>query len=146
MLNQIREWLKTFPGMPEILVDYQGVNAKKLLNGAPGARLYPKGVTLMSRRGDITGAASEALRADFALEITFPADDAESNAQWLIAFQDWVRGQYTLGLTPQLGNRGATVFMATGGRAAGAVVAPAMGGQAAAQYTVKLYALYENQL
>ncbi len=100
-LEKIRQWVLTYPqwGADGVLyVDYT--------DAVPGnGGLYPVGMEELSRREDVLGNVTVQCRYRFNLYrvITGQADNRE-NAEWLMAFQQWVQQQCAAGLAPQFGD------------------------------------------
>ncbi|MDR1668660.1 MAG: hypothetical protein LBR76_01715 [Oscillospiraceae bacterium] len=103
-LEQMRVWLKTFPGgIPgNFQVDYTGEIPQN-------AGLFPAGTTEVSRERSVSGRVTVTNRLEFALYAVFekpvdaPAISAE-NAEWVMELQRWVQEQSALGLAPVFGN------------------------------------------
>ena len=98
-LKKMRRWVQTFPQWKEDLyIDYTGA--------VPGnAGLFPVGMEEVGRREDVLGNVTVSCRCRFTLyRVTTGQADNTGNAQWLLAFQNWVREQSTLGLAPTFGD------------------------------------------
>jgi len=96
MLEQMKNWLQTFPKWEDsIQVDFA--------DGAPGnTGLYPRGLTELSHREDVLGNVQVRCRWDFLLRKI--AVSGEENARWLLDFQNWVMEQNRLGIAPKFGD------------------------------------------
>ena len=96
MLEQMKQWLQTFPGWDGALrLDYA-----QTVPGNSG--LYPQGVTELSCREDVLGNRKTRCSCSFTLQRA--AAPGEENARWLLDFQNWVARQERLGLTPKFGD------------------------------------------
>ena len=104
-IQKIREWLNTFPGIDrirELRIDYYYPQPD---NGS----IDPSGVQINSVKEDILGNKTVDQQYNFAIYYVLakePGDDAgaESNADWLLSFQQWVNAQSLLGLAPTFGD------------------------------------------
>ena len=96
MLEQMMQWLQTFPRWEGVLwLDYADT--------IPGnCGLYPKGMTELNRREDVQGNLKIRYSCLFELKRAAAAD--EENARWLMALQNWVAEQDRLGLAPRFGD------------------------------------------
>lgn len=106
MLEQMKNWLQTFPMWEDsIQVDFA--------DGAPGnTGLYPRGLTELSHREDVLGNVQVRCRWDFLLRKI--AVSGEENARWLLEFQHWVMEQSRLGLAPKFGDEPKTEHIRAG--------------------------------
>lgn len=104
-LGKIQQWIQSFPeydALESFQADYT--------SAAPGSGgIMPSGLTEISRTADITGGITVTNQYTFTLYFVFAkaADDAEGslkNAEWLLAFQEWVQEQSVLGKAPQFGD------------------------------------------
>ena len=99
-LEMMDNWLQTFPlwDCGKLTVD--------CTDGIPGnAGLFPRGVTEISRRQDVTGRIRSVNRMVFTLLTVRPAgQDNRDNAQWLLALQQWIRQECARGNAPQFGD------------------------------------------
>ena len=99
ILEKVRRWVQTFPKWEEQLhIDYTGA--------VPGnAGLFPAGLEEIRRVEDVLGNVTVFCRCRFTLyRVTTGQTDNENNAQWLLAFQDWVQQQSASGLAPTFGD------------------------------------------
>ena len=104
-IKEIQNWLNTFPGIDRIQdlrIDYYSPQPD---NGS----IDPSGVQIISIKEDILGNKTVEKQYNFALYYVLakePGDDsgAESNAEWLLEFQEWVNEQSLLGLAPTFGD------------------------------------------
>lgn len=104
-LKNMRDWLATFPEF-DILgsfnVDYTD---QVPANGG----LFPNGLVEIERRRDIVGNTTVTNQYNFGLYCVFekaPGDDtgATINADWIMAFQEWVQEQSATGQAPAFGD------------------------------------------
>ena len=100
-LEKVRQWVQTFPKWEEgnlLYIDYTGA--------VPGnAGLFPVGLEEVSRTEDVLGNVAVHCRYQFSLyRVTTGQEDNTANAQWLMAFQDWVREQSVQRLAPAFGD------------------------------------------
>ena len=98
ILQAMIQWLKTCPIWEgQLFVDFH--------DGNPGSvGLYPAGVEEIDRREDVLGNVTARYRCHFELlRITAGQQDNTGAAVWLLQFQEWVRQQSRLGLTPTFG-------------------------------------------
>ena len=104
LLEQVRAWLETYPGMERLTafrVDELGA--------ADSGGLFPQGLTELERREDILGNVEVLNEYRFLLSCAFGKareNGAEANAEWLLAFQDWVQACSAQGMVAQLGGEG----------------------------------------
>lgn len=104
-LEKVRDWIATYPGysaLDGLSVDYTDA---KPANGG----LMPGGLTEISRKEDVLGNVTVTNQYSFTLYFIFaksPGDDtgAEANAEWLLAFQDWVQEQSIRRTAPVFGD------------------------------------------
>ena len=96
MLDELKQWLQTFPRWEGTLqVDYA--------EAVPGnTGLYPKGMTELSCREDVLG--NRRIRCSYTFTLQRTAAAGEENARWLLDFQQWVARQERLGLAPKFGD------------------------------------------
>ena len=96
-LEKLRQWLLTFPKWEDTLqVEYT--------EAEPGsAGLFPLGLEEVSRREDVLGNVQVACRYRFSL-YRRTTRQQETNAQWLLEFQNWVQQQSVDGKTPRFGD------------------------------------------
>ena len=111
-LEKMKQWLQTCPHLAgEMLVDY--VEDRPDCTG-----LFFQGMEELSRRKDILGNCWIACRYRFTLQrkVLFQ-QDMTAEAQWLLAFQNWVQEQCLLGLAPRFGDEQAeeTILTQKGG-------------------------------
>lgn len=105
VLERVRAWLLTFPGMErvqQLRIDY---GAPQPDNGS----IAPAGLTELSRREDILGQVRVENRCSFKLYfvLAFAAEDAacvDENANWLLSLQEWVQAQSVARLAPVFGD------------------------------------------
>ncbi len=99
-MQTLQAWLQTFPLWEDtpIHVEY--------LTGIPGEiSLFPQGQEILSQREDVLGNRYLSCRCGFILyRVAVGQQDQRENAQWLLAFQDWVRQQNGAGLAPKFGD------------------------------------------
>lgn len=104
-LEKLREWVKTFPGY-EAIADYR----IDLMDQIPyQSSIAPSGLVQISRKEDILGNVIVENQYNFGLYYAFPKDPkddtyATANAEWLMAFQNWVQEQSVRLLAPTFGN------------------------------------------
>ena len=104
-LEKILEWLKTFPQinrLQELNVDYYSAQPDN-------SSIAPAGLQEISRKEDILGNIVVENQYSFSLEFVLmksPGDDegATENADWLLAFQEWVQEQSIRRLVPTFGD------------------------------------------
>lgn len=104
-LNKVIQWLNTFPGserLQSFQVDYYTDDPE---NGS----IAPAGLVEISRSKDILGNIHVCNQYNFVLYYTFPKastedEGAEENAEWLLAFQEWIQEQSVIGSTPVFGD------------------------------------------
>ena len=98
-LDKLRQWLMTYPGWDgELQVDF--------VDPEPGnAGLFPEGLEETEHKEDILGNLQIFCRYRFVLYRQMAGQqDGTHNAQWLLAFQNWVQQQSAEGLAPQFGD------------------------------------------
>jgi len=96
MLEELKQWLQTFPG-------WEGTLQLDYADSVPGtAGLYPKGMTELSRSEDVLG--NRKIRCSCTFTLKRAAAAGEENARWLHDFQNWVADQDRLGLAPKFGD------------------------------------------
>jgi len=104
-LERIREWIKSFPGMPEdMAIDYTH-------NNPINAGLFPQGRQEISRRKANIASEDVIVTNQYNLSlmpifVKSPGDDeqATQNAEWVMDFQQWVQDQSIMGEAPTFGN------------------------------------------
>lgn len=104
-LEKIRSWLQTYPEIGKVMglnVDYYSTSLDK-------SSIAPAGLQEISRAEDILGNVTVNNQYSFNLEFVFPkapGDDegAAENAQWLLAFQNWVQQQSIARAAPVFGD------------------------------------------
>ena len=98
-LERVRQWIMTYPQWEDTLtVDF-------VETGTGKAGLFPLGLEERERREDVLGNVQVACRYHFALyRRTQGQQDCTANAQWLLAFQNWVQQQSVAGLAPHFGD------------------------------------------
>lgn len=103
-LEQVRTWLKSYPGMDrltDLRVDAVGA-------GAGSGGLFPQGITELERKEDILGNVEVLNQYQFQLTCVFarPEGDDEAaaaNETWLQDLQTWVQERSARGQVPQPG-------------------------------------------
>ena len=96
MLDELKQWLQTFPR-------WEGTLQLDYAECVPGNNgLYPRGMTELSRREDVLGNVKT--RCSYTFTLQRAAAAGEENAQWLLDFQNWVAQQEHLGLAPKFGD------------------------------------------
>lgn len=104
-LEKMRAFVESFPDaniLSDLTIDYT--------SGIPNSGgLFPSGLVEISRQRSITGKATVTNQYNFALYTVFeksPDEDegATYNAEWLIAFQNWVQQQSVSGNAPTFGD------------------------------------------
>lgn len=104
-LNEIRNWLNTFPGIDRLQalrVDYYSQQPD---NGS----IDPSGAQIISVKEDILGNKTVENQYNFGLYFVLakdPGNDevATENADWVMEFQAWVNEQSLLHLAPTFGD------------------------------------------
>ena len=98
-LERLRQWIMTYPDWEDTLtVDF-------VETGIGKAGLFPLGLEETGRREDVLGNVQVACRYRFALYRRTPGQRGGTvNAQWLLAFQNWVQQQSAAGLAPHFGD------------------------------------------
>ena len=98
-LEKLKQWLVTYPGWEDTL-------AVDFTEAAPGnAGLFPAGLEEIERQEDILGNLQVHCRYRFVLyRKTMGQADGTANAQWLLAFQNWVQQQCAAGQNPHFGD------------------------------------------
>lgn len=102
-LERIREWIKSFPGMPEdMAIDYTH-------NNPINAGLFPQGRMEVARTTDIGGNKTVTNQYNFSLMPVFIRNlgedtQATENAEWVMDFQQWIQEQSIIGAAPTFGN------------------------------------------
>lgn len=104
-LEKIREWLNTFPQIGKL----QGLNVDYYSAQPDNSSIAPAGLQVISQREDILGNIVVENQYSFSLEFVLmksPGDDvgATENADWLLAFQEWVQEQSVRRLVPIFGD------------------------------------------
>lgn len=104
-LEKIREWLNTFPQIGKL----QGLNVDYYSAQPDNSSIAPAGLQVISQREDILGNIVVENQYSFSLEFVLmksPGDDvgATENADWLLAFQEWVQEQSIRRLVPTFGD------------------------------------------
>ena len=97
-LEKMQQWLQTYPGWQDTLqVD--------CADPAPGnAGLFCEGLEERARQEDIAGDLQISCRYRFTLCRRVNRDGGETDAMWLLDFQNWVQRQNALGLAPRFGD------------------------------------------
>jgi hypothetical protein len=104
-LQKMRDWIAAFPEfviLGSFSVDYTD---RVPANGG----IFPNGLVEIERRSDITGNVTVTNQYNFGLYCVFekaPGDDAGAtiNADWIMAFQEWVQEQSATGQSPAFGD------------------------------------------
>ena len=104
-LEKIREWLMTFPQISKL----QGLNVDYYSAQPDNSSIAPAGLQEISRKEDILGNIVVENQYSFSLEFVLmksPGDDegAAENADWLLAFQEWVQEQSIRRFVPTFGD------------------------------------------
>lgn len=105
VLDKIRSWILTYPQINDVAairVDYYEPQPDN-------SSIAPSGLVEISRKEDILGNITVENQYNFALEFVFakpPEDDsiAKANADWLMAFQEWIQEQSIRRLAPTFGD------------------------------------------
>ena len=104
-LERMRAFVASFP-----YADILGVLAIDYADRVPDtAGLFPGGLAELRRRTDLLGNVEVESQYNFALYAVMskaPGDDAGAtlNAEWAMAFQEWVQEQSARGLAPTFGD------------------------------------------
>jgi hypothetical protein len=100
-LEKMRAFVASYPDhdiLARLDVDY----TDKVPNAAG---LFPSGLVEVSRTRDILGDVTVENQLNFALYTTLEKfEDGTDNAEWQLAFQEWVQEQSALGLAPAFGD------------------------------------------
>jgi hypothetical protein len=100
-LEKMRAFVASYPDhdiLARLDVDY----TDKVPNAAG---LFPSGLVEVSRTRDILGDVTVENQLNFALYTTLEKyEDGTDNAEWQLAFQQWVQEQSALGLAPAFGD------------------------------------------
>lgn len=104
LLEQVRAWIETYQGM-ERLSDFW---IDDMNTGGNNGGIFPRGVSELERKEDILGNVEVLNQHQFKLYYVFTKEPGNnegmrSNAEWLMAFQDWVQEQSIQDLAPPLG-------------------------------------------
>lgn len=104
-IERIRSWLETYEGF-DILDKFQVDYISQLPNNGS---IDPSGLIEIERSQDIMGNVTVTNQYNFGLYYVFekpPGDDigAAINADWVMAFQEWVQGQSVTGQAPVFGD------------------------------------------
>ena len=100
-LEKVRQWVQTFPKWEEgqlLYIDYTAA--------VPGnTGLYPMGMKVLGSQEDILGGVTVRCCYQFALyRVVSGQEDRDADAEWLLAFQEWVQQQSVLGYAPTFGD------------------------------------------
>lgn len=104
VLSALRDFLAGAPALAEVPLRVENVGP------APGTGgLWPRGVTVLTRKEDLLGGVRLRCRAEFLLRLCLPlppGDDAQAvrNAGRLLALQSWVAAQSAAHTLPAFGN------------------------------------------
>lgn len=104
-LEKMRDFIESFPGadvLGSLVIDYTD-------NVPNSAGLFPSGLVEVSRVRDIVGNTIVTNQYNFALYAVLeksPDEDygATANAEWQMAFQEWVQEQSVTGAAPTFGD------------------------------------------
>lgn len=100
-LGKMAAFIATFPHydvLSKLTIDY----TDKVPNSGG---LFPNGLVEVSRRRDLLGNVSVTNQYNFALYATLEKwQGGEENAEWQMAFQEWVQEQSAKGLAPTFGD------------------------------------------
>ena len=104
-IEKIRSWLETYEGF-NILDKFQVDYISQLPNNGS---IDPSGLIEVERSQDIMGNVTVTNQYNFGLYYVFekpPGDDigAAINADWVMAFQEWVQEQSVTGRAPVFGD------------------------------------------
>ena len=104
-LDKIRNWLLTYPQIGQI----QGLNVDYYSEKPDNSSITPSGLVENSRKEDVLGNITVHNQYNFVLYFVMAKamdDDAGAteNADWLIAFQEWVQEQSVLRKVPIFGD------------------------------------------
>ena len=104
-LSKIRTWLMSYPQIHKVAA----LNVDYYSEQPDNSSLAPSGLVEVSRTEDILGNVTVENQYNFNLYFVFPkapGDDkgATENADWLLAFQEWVQGQSIKRLVPSFGD------------------------------------------
>lgn len=104
-IEKIRNWLMTYPEIHKA----EAINVDYYSEKPDGSSLAPAGLVEISRTEDILGNIRVENQYNFTLYFVFPkspGDDegATENADWLLAFQEWVQEQSVLRKIPAFGD------------------------------------------
>lgn len=104
-LEKVRTWIKLFPG-------YQAISDYRidLLDQIPFQNsIAPSGLVEIRRSEDILGNVTVENQYNFGIYYAFPKDTKDDigatlNAEWVMAFQQWVQEQSSSGNAPFFGD------------------------------------------
>lgn len=100
-LDTMKEFVQSFPEydvLSKLEIDYTD---KVPCSGG----LFPNGLVEVSRRKDLLGNVTVRNQYNFALYTVLEKyEDATDNAEWQMAFQEWVQAQSAMGLAPAFGD------------------------------------------
>ena len=100
-LEKMRDFVQSFPEydiLSRLDIDY----TDKMPNAGG---LFPNGLVEVSRTTDLLGNVSVTNQYNFALYTMLEKyQDATDNAEWQMAFQEWVQEQSARGLAPTFGD------------------------------------------
>lgn len=100
-LETMREFVGSFPDS-DLLARFDIDYTDKLPNSGG---LFPSGLVEVSRRTDLLGNVEVRNQLNFALYTTLEKyEDGTDNAEWQLAFQEWVQAQSARGLAPTFGD------------------------------------------
>ena len=100
-LEKVRAFIESYPDydiLSRLDIDY----TDKMPNAAG---LFPNGLVEVAREHDIMGGVYVTNQYNFALYTTLEKyEGASDNAEWQMAFQEWVQEQSARGLAPTFGD------------------------------------------
>ncbi len=100
-LEKMRDFIESFPDadiLSQLDIDY----TDKVPNSGG---LFPSGLVEVSRRTDLLGNVSIENQYNFALYTRVEKyEDSTDNAEWQMAFQEWVQQQSATGAAPTFGD------------------------------------------
>jgi hypothetical protein len=108
-LEKMREWLKTFPGTAEKPNNPDNFTIDHIAESAFNAGLHSNGALEIAREEDIAGNVTLTLQYSFNYSVVLEKDPsadeiAAHNAEYILAFQNWVMEESLNGRAPKFGN------------------------------------------